>query len=303
MVGVSRESGQQGQIELFREHEFGGMTGFRLYQAEKSIGHLRIAKIATVVALCGLVTAIGIVWYGRRAAPVSARSGRDVWPNRLRHGRPLRKRVHGHQACTIGDGPRQDDRCRERGSQSCLARERRRLRRTARRRCAYANSWRDLPSCHCVAPGGDRQPPPRGAARPDRPHTLARHAQRGARTADAHRAWRGLHHFILQYTKAAASFFLKDEEGRRPSRHFTGACAALAASVEWIAASPATRRFFKVDLTPRQAQRRGSSRTSSRTASCFATRSRTSPLATSAAARGWSRARRSRPFGRRRHSS
>jgi hypothetical protein len=64
----------------------------------------------------------------------------------------------------------------------------------------------------------------------------------------------GTHPFFLQYTRAAAAYFLQSEPGGpRPSPHWPTARGALATTLEWIASPGAMLRFPEFKLTTRQA--------------------------------------------------
>jgi hypothetical protein len=59
---------------------------------------------------------------------------------------------------------------------------------------------------------------------------------------------------LLQYTRAAAAYFLADGPGgARPSGHWPGARSALATTVDWLAAPASAPLFPEPPLTPRQA--------------------------------------------------
>jgi hypothetical protein len=60
---------------------------------------------------------------------------------------------------------------------------------------------------------------------------------------------------LLQYTRAAAAYFLPDEPGgARPSGRWPGARSALATTVDWLASPTSTPLFPEPPLTPRQAE-------------------------------------------------
>lgn len=63
----------------------------------------------------------------------------------------------------------------------------------------------------------------------------------------------GVYSYFLQYTRAAAAYFLASEPGgAKPSENWPEARAALATTLEWIATPAATLRFPKGKLTARQ---------------------------------------------------
>ena len=63
-----------------------------------------------------------------------------------------------------------------------------------------------------------------------------------------------LYPFILQYTRAAAAFFLPNEPGGpRPSPFWPPACSSVATTLDWISSPAPNPLYPQFDLTPHQA--------------------------------------------------